>query len=195
MKICSNTVKPRWLTWNFTLIEIYADFLLLCKTHQVRLGHVLVVRCIVRCRFAKAIVASCLWWLSMLSVCGTFWSPAEKVNGFTNTALYVNFCETKSNKSKIRNVNLSLGWRNCEQPVSNRLPLILLFSFIAFKEYMLQIKWRREQGLGMALLETMIILALSHRHKNDSLETINSAVYFNMHVLYVCDLLNPEMEV
>ena len=71
------------------------------KPHQVCLGHVLIVRRVVRCRFPKAIVTSSLRRLSMLTVCRALWSPAEEGDGFTNTALNVNFCATKMEKFEI----------------------------------------------------------------------------------------------
>lgn len=71
------------------------------KSHQVCLGHVLVIRRVVCCCFPKAIVTSGLWWLSMLPVCSALWSPAEEVDGFTNTALNVNFCANKKDRRKI----------------------------------------------------------------------------------------------
>lgn len=71
------------------------------NTHQVCLGHVLVIRRVVCCCFPKAIVTSGLWWLSMLSICSTLWSPTEEVDGFSDTALNVNFCSTKKNMTML----------------------------------------------------------------------------------------------
>lgn len=65
------------------------------KTHQICLWHVLVVGRVVRGRFGKAVVACRLGWLSMLAVRGTLGSPAEEVDGFSNAALDVDLCGVK----------------------------------------------------------------------------------------------------
>ena len=80
-----------------------------CKTHQVCLGHVLVVRRVVCCRFPKAIVACGLRWLSVLSVCGALWSPAEKVDGLTNATLNVDFCATKRTERNMEMLLANVG--------------------------------------------------------------------------------------
>lgn len=76
----------------------------LCKTHQVSLGQVLVFRAVVCWRFAEAIVGGCFRGLSVLSVRGALWTPAEQTDGFPNASLDVNFYTTKGEFSE--NMNL-----------------------------------------------------------------------------------------
>lgn len=98
-----NFVKQRW---KYGMYKMLTQFILAAfyeydnsKTHQVRLGHVLVVRWEVCCSFPKAIVTGDFWWLSVLPVRSALWSPAEQVDGFTDTALNVNFCARKTTQN------------------------------------------------------------------------------------------------
>lgn len=44
----------------------------------------------------------------MLSIGSALWSPAEQVDGFTNTALNVDFCATKTTGEKYKYIKLNL---------------------------------------------------------------------------------------
>lgn len=61
-------------------------------THQVSFGQVLKLWRVKGGCFPKAVaVTGRFGWLGMLPISGTFRSPAEKVDGFTDTALNVHF--------------------------------------------------------------------------------------------------------
>lgn len=59
-------------------------------TYQVSFGQVLIFRRVIGGCFPEAVaVTGSFVWLGMLTISGTFRSPAEKVDGFPDTAFNV----------------------------------------------------------------------------------------------------------
>lgn len=59
----------------------------------------------------------------MLTVCRALWSPAEEGDGFTNTALNVNFCATKKKKCEM----LLLKVESQSKVMNNRVASVLYY--------------------------------------------------------------------